>query len=101
MTVMTKRVNMSLPDPIYEDLRRWAEHRDQPVAAVAAIAVERAIRDAKAAGEFPDDPALTPIEAVESALETLLKKLETPKADPVLEQMRKLLAELDTEGSKL
>lgn len=100
MTVMTKRVNMSLPDPIYEDLRRWAEHRDQPVAAVAAIALERAIREAKAAGEIPDEPSLTPIEAVESALETLLKKLENPKTDPVLEQVRALLGELPSEGSK-
>ena len=55
MANMTKRVNMSLPDPVYEDLKRWAEHRDQAVAAVAAIAVERAIRDAKAAGEFPSE----------------------------------------------
>jgi hypothetical protein len=55
MANMTKRVNMSLPDPVYEKLRRWAEHRDQAVAAVAAIAVERAIRDAIASGELPTD----------------------------------------------
>ena len=53
MANMTKRVIMSLPDPVYRELQRWAEHRDQPVAAVAAIAVERAIRDAIANGELP------------------------------------------------
>ena len=53
MANMTKRVNMSLPDPVYRELQRWAEHRDQAVAAVAAIAVERAIRDAIASGELP------------------------------------------------
>ena len=56
MMNMTKRVNMSLPDPVYEELQRWAKHRDQAVAAVAAIAVERAIRDAIASGELPPAP---------------------------------------------
>lgn len=55
MVNMTKRVNMSLPDPVYADLKKWAEYRDQAVAAVAAIAVERAILEAKARGEFPED----------------------------------------------
>jgi hypothetical protein len=53
MANMTKRVNMSLPDPVYLELVRWAGHRDQAVAAVAAIAVERAIREAIASGELP------------------------------------------------
>ena len=56
MMNMTKRVNMSLPDPVYEELQRWAKYRDQAVAAVAAIAVERAIRDAIASGELPPAP---------------------------------------------
>jgi hypothetical protein len=53
MANMTKRVNMSLPDPVYRELQRWAAHRDQAVAAVAAIAVERAIREAIERGELP------------------------------------------------
>lgn len=57
MTAMTKRVNLTLPDPVFADLKKWADSRDQAVATVAAIALEIAIRDAKERGEIPSDDA--------------------------------------------
>ena len=48
-----KRVNVTLADTVHRDLERWAGLRDQAVASVAALAIELAIREAKASGELP------------------------------------------------
>lgn len=52
-TDMPKRVHLTLPDPIHDDLARWADARGQAVATVGAIALEIAIKQAKEAGEIP------------------------------------------------
>ena len=51
-TRMSKRLTVTLPDQIYGELVKWAETRGQSVAPLAAIAVERSVRQAKDAGEF-------------------------------------------------
>ncbi len=50
---MPKRVHLTLPDPIHDELARWANARGQAVATVGAIALEIAIKQAREAGEIP------------------------------------------------
>lgn len=52
MALMTKRVNVSLPDPVYADLKRLAEIRDQAPGTVAAIVLEIALREMRERGEM-------------------------------------------------
>ena len=58
-TEMPKRVHLTLPDPIHEDLARWASARGQAIATVGAIALEIAIKQAKEAGEIPPVEEIT------------------------------------------
>ena len=56
---MPKRVHLTLPDPIHDDLVRWAKSRGQAIATVGAIALEIAIKQAKEAGDIPPDEVAT------------------------------------------
>ncbi|MBE7381276.1 MAG: hypothetical protein F6J95_007680 [Leptolyngbya sp. SIO1E4] len=49
---MSKRVFLTLPDVVYEDLERWADAQGRPVANLGAFLIETAIRNAKASGEY-------------------------------------------------
>ena len=49
---MSKRVNLTLPDLVYDELEAWAEYQGRPVANLAAYLVESSIREAKVKGEF-------------------------------------------------
>lgn len=49
---MSKRVNLTLPDLVYEELEAWAEYQGRPTANLAAYLVESAIRKAKEKGEY-------------------------------------------------
>lgn len=51
---MPKRVFLTLPDTLHEDLSNWAEAQGRPVANLAAFLVEIAVREAKMNGEIPD-----------------------------------------------
>jgi hypothetical protein len=51
-TNVSKRVNLTLPDLVYEELEAWAEYQGRPVANLAAYLVESSIREAKDKGEF-------------------------------------------------
>jgi hypothetical protein len=51
-TNVSKRVNLTLPDLVYEELEGWAEYQGRPVANLAAYLVESSIREAKDKGEF-------------------------------------------------
>jgi hypothetical protein len=53
MNDMPKRVHLTLPDPIYDELVRWANARGQAIATAGAIALEIAIKQAREAGEIP------------------------------------------------
>ncbi|EDX82322.1 hypothetical protein S7335_9 [Synechococcus sp. PCC 7335] len=50
---MPKRVHLTLPDPVHDELVRWATARGQAIATVGAIALEIAIKQAREAGEIP------------------------------------------------
>ena len=50
---------MTLPDPIHDELVRWAKSRGQAIATVGAIALEIAIKQAKESGEIPSEEATT------------------------------------------
>lgn len=51
---MPKRVFLTLPDTLHEDLSNWAEAQGRPVANLAAFLVEIAVREAKMSGEIPE-----------------------------------------------
>ncbi|HAJ60709.1 MAG TPA: hypothetical protein DCP31_16750, partial [Cyanobacteria bacterium UBA8543] len=51
-TDVSKRVNLTLPDIVYDELEAWAEYQGRPVANLAAYLVESSIREAKEKGEF-------------------------------------------------
>ena len=50
---VSKRVNLTLPDAVYEELERWAGLQGRPPANLGAFLVEAAIRRAKESGELP------------------------------------------------
>ena len=56
---VSKRVNLTLPDVVYEDLERWAGLQGRPPANLGAFLVEAAIRKAKESGELSPTPKKT------------------------------------------
>ena len=49
---MSKRINVTLPDSVLEDLEVWAAFQGRPTANLAAFLIEMSIRLAKDNGEF-------------------------------------------------
>lgn len=49
---VSKRVFMTLPDAVFEELEQWADQQGRPTANLAAFLVETALREAKERGEF-------------------------------------------------
>ena len=50
--IVAKRVYVTLPDTVADDLQLWAGKRDQPLATVAAIAIELHLERLKESGEL-------------------------------------------------
>lgn len=50
--VVAKRVYVTLPDTVADDLQLWAGKRDQPLATVAAIAIELYLERLKESGDL-------------------------------------------------
>ncbi|XWK91794.1 MAG: hypothetical protein U7127_31440 (plasmid) [Phormidium sp.] len=50
-----KRIQVTLPDAVAEDLEKWAISQRRPVANLAAYLLERSIDEAKERGIFPED----------------------------------------------
>ncbi len=50
---MSKRINVTLPDTVLEDLERWAKVQGRPTANLASFLIELAIQQAKEKGELP------------------------------------------------
>lgn len=50
---MSKRVFLTLPDELFEDLERWASKQGRPTANLAAYLVEIGVHQAKEKGELP------------------------------------------------
>ena len=53
---MSKRVFLTLPDELFEDLERWAIKQGRPMANLAAYLVENGVQQAKERGEVPLRP---------------------------------------------
>ena len=54
MNEMPKRVHMTLPDPVHDELAKLAEVRGQPIATVAAIVVELYLEQQKQSTQVPE-----------------------------------------------
>ena len=50
---VSKRVNLTLPDSVYQDLEIWAESQGRPPSSLGAFLVELSIMNAKKSGDFP------------------------------------------------
>ena len=50
---VSKRVNLTLPDSVYQDLEVWAESQGRPPSSLGAFLVELSIMNAKKSGDFP------------------------------------------------
>jgi hypothetical protein len=50
---VSKRVFLTLPDVVYQDLERWADSQGRPVANLGAFLVETAVNQAKERGDIP------------------------------------------------
>ena len=53
---MSKRVFLTLPDELFEDLERWAVKQGRPMANLAAYLVENGVQQARERGEVPLKP---------------------------------------------
>ncbi len=50
MISMTKRVQVTMPDRLAEDLERWAEFDGRPISNLCAFLLEQAVKEAKKDG---------------------------------------------------
>jgi hypothetical protein len=50
---VSKRINVTLPDSLYDELERWAEAQGRPVANLAAFLVEIGLKEGREKGEIP------------------------------------------------
>ncbi|NJL09354.1 MAG: hypothetical protein HC908_01480 [Calothrix sp. SM1_7_51] len=54
---MSKRVFVTLPDSVFEDLEQWADSQGRPTANLAAFLIETSIRQAKErGGDYSEKP---------------------------------------------
>ncbi len=49
---VSKRVFMTVPDAVYEELEQWAESQGRSVSNLTAFLVESALKEAKQDGSF-------------------------------------------------
>lgn len=54
MNQMTKRINLTIPDALFEDLDYWAKQEGRSMANLSAVLLESAVKSAKANEEFPN-----------------------------------------------
>lgn len=52
LNTVSKRVFVTLPDSVFEDLEQWAESQGRPTANLAAFLIETCVRQAKERGEI-------------------------------------------------
>ncbi len=50
MSGMSKRIQVTLPDRLAEDLEKWANYDGRPLSNLAAYLLERAVAEAKKEG---------------------------------------------------
>jgi hypothetical protein len=56
---VSKRINITLPDTVLDDLEFWAAFQGRPTANLAAFLIEMSIKSAKDKAEFPHKPSKT------------------------------------------
>lgn len=49
---MSKRIYVTLPDTVHDDLENWSDYQGRPTANLASYLIELGIREAKERGEF-------------------------------------------------
>lgn len=49
---MSKRIYVTLPDTVHDDLEAWADYQGRPTANLAAYLIEMGIREAKKQDDF-------------------------------------------------
>ena len=52
---MPKRVTVTLADTVAKKLQRWSDARGQPLATVAGVAIELAVKEVERTGELPPE----------------------------------------------
>lgn len=57
---VSKRIQVTVPDRLADDLEHWADHDGRPVSNLCAFLLEQAVKAAKANGEFPPGNPITP-----------------------------------------
>lgn len=60
---MSKRINVTVPDVIGEQLEVWAEMEGRPVANLCNFILEKAVREAEQQGSLPPRLPTTPKKA--------------------------------------
>jgi hypothetical protein len=50
---VSKRINVTLPDSVVEELERWADNQGRSLANLAAFLLELSVKQAKEKGEIP------------------------------------------------
>ena len=56
MELMSKRVQVTVPDRLAEELEKWADYDGRPVSNLCAYLLERAVNDAKREGAEWSNP---------------------------------------------
>ena len=54
--ILSKRINITLPDAVIDDLEWWAEYQGRSVANLAAFLIEMSIVQAKEKRDYPPKP---------------------------------------------
>jgi CopG-like RHH_1 or ribbon-helix-helix domain, RHH_5 len=49
---VSKRINVTLPDSVVEELEQWADNQGRSLANLAAFLLESSVKQAKEKGEF-------------------------------------------------
>ena len=49
---VSKRINVTLPDSVVEELEQWADNQGRSLANLAAFLLESSLKEAKAKGEI-------------------------------------------------
>lgn len=57
-TPVSKRINVTLPDAVFDELEWWAESQGRPTANLANFLIESSLRQAKERGEIPPKPSV-------------------------------------------
>jgi CopG-like RHH_1 or ribbon-helix-helix domain, RHH_5 len=72
MQAVSRRVFLTLPDGVADDLDKWAAAENNKAATLAGFIVEQAVRQAKEQGKIP----LTPAPTYKSISELITKNLD-------------------------